>query len=62
MCKQLRQGACASNKQLEANIRAFIEKHNQGQKFLKWINSANDTLVAIRYFNSSVNNNPYKST
>ena len=61
MCKQLRQGTHVSNKQLETNIRVFFEKHSQGQKSFKQTKSANDTLVAVRYFNSSVDKRFYKS-
>ncbi len=36
-----------STLQLEADIRTFIDKHNQGPKPFKWTKSADDILTAV---------------
>ena len=39
-----------STRQLEADIRAFIEKHNEDPKPFKWAKSADDILAAVKRF------------
>ena len=49
-------GLCAnsllhtSTRQLEADIRAFIEQHNEDPKPFKWTKSADDILAAVKRF------------
>ena len=45
----------ASTRQLETDIRAFIEKHNQDPKPFKWTKSADDILNAVKRFCHRVN-------
>ena len=42
--KQLQRGVHHSTRQLEADIRAFIDKHNEDPKPFKWTKSADDIL------------------
>src|SRR5436305_13939222 len=42
--KQLRRGVHTSTKQLEADIRAFIARHNEKPKPYRWTKSADDIL------------------
>ena len=44
--KQLQRGVHHSTRQLEADIRAFIDKHNEDPKPFKWTKSADDILAA----------------
>ena len=53
--KQLRRGTHASTRQLEADIRAFIETHNQNPKPFRWTKSADDILDAVKRFCLRVN-------
>ena len=42
----LQRGVHTSTRQLEADIRAFIEKHNEDPKPFRWTKSADDILAA----------------
>ena len=53
--KQLQRGTHASARQLEADIRAFIETHNQNPKPFRWTKSADDILDAVKRFRLRVN-------
>ena len=55
--KQLQRGVHASIRQFETDIRAFIEKHNQGPKPFKWTKSADDILNAVKHFCHRVSHN-----
>jgi len=48
--KQLRRGVHTSTSQLEADIRTFIERHNENPKPYKWIKSADEILAAVKRF------------
>jgi hypothetical protein len=48
--KQLRRGVHTSTRQLEADIRAFIARHNQHPKPYKWTQSADQILSAVKCF------------
>ncbi len=48
--KQLQRGVHRSTRQLEADIRAFIETHNENPKPFKWTKSADDILAAVKRF------------
>jgi putative transposase len=48
--KQLQRGVHCSTEQLEADIVAFIQKHNENPKPFRWIKSADDILAAIKRF------------
>ena len=53
--KQLQRGTHASTRQPEADIRAFIETHNQNPKPFRWTKSADDILDAVKRFRLRVN-------
>ena len=53
--KQLQRGIHASTRQLEADIRTFIERHNRNPKPFRWTKSADDILDAIKRFCHRVN-------
>ena len=55
--KQLQRGVHTSTRQLEADIRAFIEKHNEDPKPFKWAKSADDILAAVKRFCLKVEQN-----
>ncbi len=55
--KQLQRGVCTSTRQLEADIRAFIEQHNEDPKPFKWNKSADDILAAVKRFCLRVDQN-----
>ena len=55
--KQLRRGVHRSTRQLEADIRAFIDKHNKDPKPFKWTKSADDILAAVKRFCLRVDQN-----
>ena len=55
--KEPQRGVHTSTRQLEADIRAFIEKHNEDPKPFKWTKSADDILAAVRRFCLRVNQN-----
>jgi transposase len=48
--KQLRRGVHTSTNQLETDIRAFIEHHNEHPKPYKWTKSADDILSSVKRF------------
>jgi len=48
--KQLQRGVHTSTMQLEADIRAFIDKHNENPKPYKWTKSADEILAAVKRF------------
>lgn len=48
--KQIRRGVHRSTQALEADIRAFIDAHNDAPKPFRWTKSANDILAAIQRF------------
>lgn len=48
--KQLRRGVHTSTVQLEADIRSFIERHNQNPKPYRWTKSADDILASVKRF------------
>jgi transposase len=53
--KQLQRGVHTSTKQLEADILAFIEKHNEDPKPYKWIKSPDEILAAVKRFCQKTN-------
>jgi transposase len=48
--KKLKRGVHRSVAQLEADIRAFIERHNDNPKPFKWTKSADEILAAVKRF------------
>ncbi len=48
--KQIRRGVHRSTKQLETDIRTFIDVHNAEPKPFRWTKSADDILAAIQRF------------
>jgi transposase len=48
--KRLRRGVHTSVRQLQADIRAFIDRHNQNPKPFKWTKSADQILASVRRF------------
>jgi|TARA_Y100000294_G_C8524171_1_gene324207 transposase len=48
--KQLQRGVHTSTKQLEADIQAFIKKHNENPKPYKWTKSADEILASVKRF------------
>ena len=48
--KQLRRGVHTSVRQLQADIRAFIDRHNQNPKPFKWTKSADEILASVKRF------------
>ena len=48
--KQLRRGVHTSTKQLETDIRAFIERHNENPKPYRWTKSADEILASVKRF------------
>ena len=48
--KQLRRGVHTSTTQLEADIRTFIERHNQAPKPYRWTKSADEILASVKRF------------
>ena len=55
--KQLQRGVHRPTRQLEADIRAFIEKHNENPKPFKWTKSADDILAGVKRFCLRVDQN-----
>ena len=53
----LQRGVHTSTRQLEADIRAFIEKHNEDPKPFRWTKSADDILAAVKRFCLPVDQN-----
>ena len=48
--KRLQRGVHVSVRQLEADIRAFIDRHNQNPRPFKWTKSADQILAAVKRF------------
>jgi transposase len=48
--KKLRRGVHTSTSQLEADIRSFIEWHNENPKPYKWTKSADEILSVVKRF------------
>ena len=48
--KQLQRSVHTSTKQLEADIRAFIDRHNQDPKPFEWTKTADDILASVKRF------------
>src|SRR5499433_2748184 len=48
--KQIRRGVHTSTTQLETDIRAFIEQHNENPKPYRWTKSADEILASVRRF------------
>ena len=48
--KKLQRGVHTSIKELEADIQAFIEKHNENPKPYKWVKSADEILASVKRF------------
>ncbi len=48
--KQIQRGVHTSVRQLEADIRAFIELHNKNPKPFKWTKSADQILASVKRF------------
>ena len=48
--KQLQRGVHTSTNQLEADIRTFIERHNENPKPYKWTKSADEILASVKRF------------
>jgi transposase len=55
-CKQLRHGVHTSTAQLEADIKSFIERHNENPKPYRWTKSADDILASVKRFCQKVDN------
>lgn len=54
--KQLRRGVHTSTAQLEADIKNFIERHNENPKPYRWTKSADDILASDKRFCQKVDN------
>ncbi|AYG58313.1 IS630 family transposase [Rhizobium jaguaris] len=54
--KQLHRGVHTSTAQLEADIKSFIERHNENPKPYRWTKSADDILAAVKRFCQKVDN------
>jgi transposase len=48
--KQLRRGVHTSTKQLEGDIRDFIQRHNENPKPYRWTKSADEILASVKRF------------
>src|SRR6201982_1889034 len=48
--KQLQRGVHTSVRQLEADIRDFIDRHNQNPRLFKWTKSADQILASVKRF------------
>ncbi len=48
--KQLQRGVHRSTAQLEADIRTFIDRHNDNPKPFKWTKSADEILASVKRF------------
>jgi len=48
--KQLRRGVHTSTKQLETDIRTFIERHNENPRPYRWVKSADEILASVKRF------------
>ena len=48
--KQLQRAVHTLTNQLEADIRTFIERHNENPNPYKWTNSADEILASVKRF------------
>ena len=48
--KRLRRGVHTSVRQLQADIRTFIDRHNENPKPFKWVKSADQILASVKRF------------
>jgi transposase len=48
--KRLQRGVHTSVRKLEADIRAFIDRHNQNPRPFKWTKSADQILASVKRF------------
>jgi transposase len=48
--KKLQRGVHTSTDQLEADIRAFIDRHNESPKPYRWTKSADEILSSVKRF------------
>ena len=48
--KKLRRGVHTSTRQLEADIRSFIERHNENPRPYKWVKSADEISSSVKRF------------
>jgi len=48
--KRLQRGVHTSVRQLEADIRAFIDRHNQNPRPFKWTKSGDQILASVKRF------------
>ncbi len=48
--KKIQRGVHTSVRQLEADIKAFIEAHNEDQKLYGWLKSAAEILASVKRF------------
>ena len=55
--QQLKRGVHRSTLQLEADIRAFIDIHNEHPRPFRWTKSADDILAAVKRFCLRVQHN-----
>jgi sugar-specific transcriptional regulator TrmB len=46
----LRRGVHTSTSELERDIRAFIERHNENPKPYRWTKSADEILASVKRF------------
>jgi hypothetical protein len=46
----LRRGVHTSTSQLEADIRAFVERHNKNPRPYRWTKSADEILSSVKRF------------
>ena len=53
--KQIQRGVHTSVRQLEADIRAFIEAHNTDPKPYRWTKSADEILASVKRFRQKAN-------
>jgi transposase len=53
--KQIQRGVHTSVRQLEADIRAFIETHNKNPKPYRWTKSADEILASVKRFCQKTN-------
>src|SRR5690348_5200652 len=48
--KQIQRGVHTSVRQLEADVRTFIDRHNKVPRFFKWTKSADQNLASVKRF------------
>ncbi len=53
--KQLRRGVHTSTTQLEADVKAFIEHHNECPRPYRWTKSADEILSSVKRFCQKIN-------